>query len=284
MVNSTTSHNLHSDPDHNKPGVDLKWPASAIWRYGEPKILIIGAAEVMDALRRGIDDFRAVPTHAIFLLLIYPVVGFILFRLAFGYDVLPLIYPMAAGFALLGPVVAIGLYELSRRRELGFKDSAIHAFEVLRSPSIGAIARLGAVLAAIFLAWLFTANLIYAQIFGGAFPSSVGAFLDQVTSTPDGHQLIIVGHLVGLIFAAVVLVISIVSFPMLVDRADVSASTAVRTSIRAALENPLAVALWGFIVAVALVVGALPFLLGLAVVLPVLGHATWHLYRKLVEH
>ncbi len=268
---------------HAQPGVDLKWPASAIWRPGEPIVRSIGIADVKDALVKGIGDFRAMPSHAIFLCLVYPLVGFILYRMLFGYDMLPLLYPMTAGFALLGPVAAIGLYELSRRREQGLPVSVSQALEVLHTPSIGAIARLGLVLASIFLAWLYSAEVIYTQIFGIAVPSSLGTFFDQVTSTADGWQLIVVGNLVGFLFAALVLVISVVSFPMLVDRSDVSAATAVRTSIRASLENPVPVALWGMIVGAALLIGALPFFLGLTVVLPVLGHATWHLYRKLVE-
>ena len=266
-----------------QPGVDLRWPASAIWRPGEPKVLRITTSDVIDALTRGIDDFRAMPSHAIFLCFIYPLIGFLLYRILSGYDMLPLIYPLTAGFALLGPVAAIGLYELSRRRELGLDVSVTHAVDVLHSPSIGAIARLGFVLAALFFGWLYAAEVIYTQIMGDTIPASLGGFVEQVATTSAGQQLFIVGNAVGFLFAALVLVISVVSFPMLVDRADFGAATAVRTSIRAAIENPAPVALWGFIVALALLIGALPLFVGLAVVLPVLGHATWHLYRKLVE-
>jgi uncharacterized membrane protein len=110
---------------------------------------------------------------------------------------------------------------------------------------------------------------------------SPAEFFNQLTTTAQGSQLIVVGNVIGFLFACFVLVISVVSFPMLVDR-DVSAATAVRTSVRAAIENPIPVALWGLIVALGLLLGALPLLVGLAIVLPVLGHATWHLYRKLV--
>lgn len=263
------------------PGAELRWPASVLWRDGEPTIRKITTADVWDSLARGVDDFRAMPTHVFFACIIYPVVGIVLARLLFGYELLPLIYPMAAGFALLGPFVAIGLYELSRRRELGLDISPMRAFDVLHRPGIGAIWRLGLVLAAIFVGWLYTANLIHTQIFGGE-ASSPTQFWNQLTTTAKGTQLIIVGNIVGFVFALVVLMISVVSFPMLVDR-DVSAATAVRTSVRAAIENPGPVALWGLIVAIGLLLGAAPFLIGLAIVLPILGHATWHLYRKLVE-
>jgi uncharacterized membrane protein len=278
MANSKPKTNLTQHVLY--PGVELRWPASALWRDGEPTIRKITTGDVWDSLAKGVDDFRAMPTHVFFACIIYPVVGLILARLMFGYELLPLIYPMAAGFALLGPLVAIGLYELSRRRELGLDISPARAFDVLHRPGIGAIWRLGLLLAAIFVGWLYAANLIHSQIFGGE-ASSPRVFVNQLMTTAKGTQLIVVGNVIGFVFAALVLVISVVSFPMLVDR-DVSAGTAVRTSVRAAIENPIPVALWGLIVAVGLLLGALPFLLGLAIVLPILGHATWHLYRKLV--
>ena len=265
-----------------KPGVDLRWPASAIWRSGEPAVRSIGLSDLKEAVVKGIDDFNAMPTHAVFLGIIYAVFGLILFRLSFGYDVLPLVYPMLAGFILLGPFAAIALYELSRRREQGLDVSVEHLFEVFRSPSIGAITRLGFVLMAIFVAWLVAARTMYAQIMGGAEPASLGEFSRQILATPAGHQMILVGNTVGFVFALLVLVISVVSFPMLVDR-KVSAGTAVRTSVRAVAANPLTMAMWGLFVAVALVVGSLPLFFGLAVVFPVLGHATWHLYRRTVS-
>ena len=265
-----------------QPGVDLRWPASAIWRAGEPAVHRIGLADLKEAVAKGYDDFNAMPTHAIFLGIIYAVLGLILFRLAFGYDVLPLVYPILTGFLLVGPFAAIALYELSRRREQGLDFSLERLWDVFRSPSIGAITRLGLVLLAIFVAWLIAAQTMYAQIMGGAEPASLGEFARQVMTTPAGNELILVGNTVGFVFALLVLVISVVSFPMLVDR-KVSVGTAVRTSVRAVAANPLTMAVWGLFVAVALVIGSLPLFFGLAVVFPVLGHATWHLYRRTVS-
>ena len=278
MANSTT----HPDNTRssNGPGVEMRWPAAVLWRTDEPTVRKITTTDVWEALAQGFDDFRAIPTHAFFICLIYPVAGLVLYRLSFGYEMLPLLYPLVAGFALLGPFIAIGLYELSRRREQDPNVSPMRAFDVMHRPSFGAICRLGLLLAAIFVAWLYAANLIYLQIFGNAVPPPA-EFINQVTTTAKGTQLIIVGNVVGFLFAAFVLVISVVSFPMLVDR-NVSAATAVRTSVRAAIENPIPIALWGLIVAFSLLIGAMPLLVGLALVLPVLGHATWHLYRKLV--
>jgi uncharacterized membrane protein len=239
-------------------------------------------ADLKDALAKGLDDFYAMPTHAMFLCMIYPAIGLVLARLAFGYSILPLLYPMASGFALIGPVAALGLYELSRRREAGLDTSASHALDVVRSSSVGAIIVLGILLLTIFMIWVAVANAIYVANFGYAPPASIHAFARDVLTTRAGWTLIVVGNGVGLLFAALVLTISAVSFPLLLDR-DVGAAVALMTSIRAVIANPAAMAAWGLIVAALLVIGSLPAFLGLTVVMPVLGHATWHLYRKLVE-
>jgi uncharacterized membrane protein len=241
----------------------------------------IGLADLMQALRQGLDDFFAMPSHMIFLGLLYPIVGFVLFRLAFGYDVLPLLYPLATGFALMGPLAAVGLYELSRRREQGRDTHWTHIFDVRRSPSVGAIVALGVLLMLIFLGWLATAQGIYQSLFGVLAPSSITDFVHDVLTTDAGWKLIVFGNATGFVFALVVLVISVVSFPLLLDR-DVGAAVALWTSVRAVAANPFPMAVWGLIVAVLLLIGSLPFFFGLALVVPILGHATWHLYRKVV--
>ena len=238
--------------------------------------------DLKEALASGWSDFAAMPSHAVFLCLIYPIVGLILARLTFGYDVLSLLFPLAAGFALVGPFAAMGFYELSRRREQGLQVSWADAFDVLRSRSRGAIAALGALLLAIFVVWIAVAQAIYIANFGDTPAASISDFIHQIFTTPAGWRLIIVGNGVGFLFACVVLTISVVSFPLLLDR-DIGAIEAVLTSARAVAANPVPMAIWGLIVAVLLVIGSLPFFLGLAVVVPVLGHATWHLYRKVVE-
>jgi len=247
----------------------------------EPIVRRIGVADLKRALALGIEDFKAMPSHAFFIVLIYPVLGLVLARLTFGYDVLPLLFPIMSGFALVGPFAAVGLYELSRRRERGRELSWTHVSRVLRSPAIGSIVALGVLLLVIFLLWLAAAQGLYRAVFGGSAPASVPAFLHDVFTTREGWILIALGNVVGLVFSAAVLAISVVSFPLLLDR-NVSAATAVRTSIRAVAANPGVMALWGAIVAVCLILGFLPLFLGLAVALPVLGHSTWHLYRRVV--
>ncbi len=241
----------------------------------------IGVADLWDALRRGLADFEANRTDIIFLCVIYPVIGLILGRLASGYGLLPLLFPLASGFALVGPFAAVGLNEISRRREQGSDVRWVDAFGVLRSPSIGAILLLGLMLIALFLLWLVVAQIIYVVTFGPQPPTSVASFIDEVFTTNAGWTMIVVGIGAGFLFALLVLAVSVVSFPLLLDR-NAGIGTAISTSVRAVSANPGVMALWGLIVACGLVIGSVPLFVGLVVVLPVLGHATWHLYRKVV--
>ena len=259
--------------------VDIILPADAALEL--PEVRSIGPKDLKEALAKGLEDFWAMPTHVVFLSLIYPIAGLAIGRATLGYDIIPLLYPLAAGFALIGPFAAIGLYELSRRREMGLDTSWKHAFDVRHSPSFRAIVIVGLLLLAIFGVWLAVAHAIYVANFGYREPASLPAFAHNVLTTPAGHNLIILGNAVGFLFAVLAFSLSVVSFPLLLDR-NVGAAVAIITSVRTILRNPATMALWGLIVAFGLVIGFLPFFLGLAVVMPVLGHATWHLYRKVV--
>jgi uncharacterized membrane protein len=246
-----------------------------------PRVRRIDLADLKDVLAKGISDFAAYRTDVMFLWVIYPLAGLLLAWLAFGYELLPLVFPLASGFALIGPVAAVGLYEISRRREQGVDITWADAFGVVRAPAFGAILVLGVILLAIFLLWLAAAQGIYWMTLGPEPPASVGAFVRDVFTTPEGWALIFVGVGVGGLFAVLVLTISVVSFPLLLDR-PVGLYAAVATSVRAVATNPGPMIVWGLIVAVALAIGTIPLLLGLIIVMPVLGHATWHLYRKVV--
>lgn len=241
----------------------------------------ISMREATDALREGLADFRRKPSHYAFLVVVYPVIGLALFTWATRGNALQLIYPLVTGFALLGPLAAIGLYEISRRLEQGRDASWEHAFEVLRSPAFPAILRLGALLLAIFVAWLMSAQAIYALTLGNVEYQSLGALLRAALTTPGGWALIVLGNGVGALFALLVLCTTVISFPLMLDR-KVGVATAIRASTDAVSYSPSTMIGWGVLVAGLLFLGALPGLVGLIVVLPVLGHATWHLYRKVV--
>jgi uncharacterized membrane protein len=246
-----------------------------------PTVRRIGATDIGDALAKGFKDFGACRTDVVFLCLIYPIAGLIISRMAFDYGMVALIFPMIAGFALIAPLFGVGLYEMSRRRELGIARGWTDAFAVVRSPAIGAIIVMGLLLLALFCLWLFAANFIYTVTLGPDAPVSAAAFARDALTTPEGWTMVGVGVGVGFLFALAVLIISVVSFPLLLDR-NVGVGTAIATSVRAVRANPGPMAMWGVIIAASLIVGAIPLLVGLAVVLPVLGHATWHLYRKVV--
>jgi uncharacterized membrane protein len=254
--------------------VDLDMP--------RPEVRRIAVADLKDVLINGLKDFAAYRTDVIFICLIYPLAGLVLARFTLSYGALPLLFPLVSGFALIGPFAAAGLYEMSRRQERGMPVTWIDAFGVFGSPSIVAIIKLGLLLTGIFLLWLAAAMMIYRLTLGPAMPTSVSSFVADVFTTTAGWTLIGVGVGVGFLFALVALAISVVSFPLLLDR-HASISTAVWTSVRAVLLNPVPMLAWGLIVAGSLVLGAIPLLLGLIVVMPVLGHATWHLYRKVVR-
>ncbi len=241
----------------------------------------ITTADVTDALSRGIQDFRAIPTHSIFLGVLYALVVLIAVRVAFNSELYPMIFPIIAGFAILGPVAGIGLYELSRRRETGMETRWWHMFSVLQSPAIGSILGLGIVLMAVFFTWLAVASFLVHLTVGAGIEDTFNSFMSRVFGTSAGFALIIIGNVVGALFALLAFGISVIAFPLILDR-HVDMITAALTSIQAVFTNPVPMMLWATIVVAALLFGALPLLLGLAIALPILGHATWHLYRKVM--
>ena len=256
-------------------------PSASVGHMAQPIVRRIKVADLKDVLAGGFRDFGAQRTDVVFLCAFYPVIGLLFASMAAGHAMLPLLFPLVSGFALLGPIAGVGLNEMSRRRELGISEGWTDVFRVLHSPSIGAIVLLGAVLSGLFLAWLMTAYALYDLTLGPQAPASFAAFAHDVFQTAAGHRLIVTGVAAGFIFASIVLVISVVAFPLLLDR-EVGVEVAVRTSLRAVRANPVPMAVWGLIIAASLMIGSIPLLLGLVIALPVLGHASWHLYRKMV--
>ena len=256
-------------------------PAQRAAARVEPTVRRIEAADLWDSLRKGVSDFGAARDDVVFIAIIYPLAGLMLAAVAMRYELLPMVFPLLSGFALVGPLAAVGLSEISRRREAGQEISWMDAGRVFGSPAIGTILQLGLILIALFVLWLGCAYAISLVAFGDGPPATVEGFLRQVFATGEGWRMAAIGIGVGFLFAVAAFAVSVVSFPLLLDRhADLD--VAIRTSLKVVAQNPATMALWGVIVAAALAIGSLPALMGLIVVVPVLGHATWHLYRKAV--
>jgi len=248
----------------------------------EPRVRHIVEGDLNWALAEGWKDFKAKRGDLIVLALIYPIVGLLAAAAAFDEQILPLFFPVVAGLSILGPAVASGFYELARRREAGLDSNWLHFIDPLKGRSRFPLALLTGVLGVLFLAWLLAAALIYLSTVGAEHPVGFSGFAHALFGTPRGWALIVVGNLVGLVFAAVTVTLSLVSFPLVVDK-PVSAGAAMAASIRAVRANPALAASWGLRVAVLLILGSIPLFIGLAIVLPVLGYATWHLYTRLID-
>jgi uncharacterized membrane protein len=234
------------------------------------------------SLRQGYDDFGELRGDLVFAGLIYTLIGLAAVVMTTSRPLMPFFFPVVAGIALLGPVTAVGFYELARQREKGKDVHWFNFLDVRKRPSLDDMGMVAGLLLVIFLGWLLVAGALYALIFGWATPTSIGGFLSAVLTTPRGWALIVAGALVGAIFGWFVLALSVVSLPMLVD-CDVSAAEAVSASWRAAHANKGEMIRWGILVAALLVLGSIPLFVGLAFVLPWLGYSTWHLYTRMID-
>jgi uncharacterized membrane protein len=242
----------------------------------------IGFDAIGASLREGWADFMARPTTGIFLIVVYPLIGLILYRYAFNEALLPLLFPIASGFALIGPIAAVGLYEISRRREHKEAVDGVDAYGAVSGEQIVPALLVGFLLLIIYAAWIGVAEAIYGATMGNYVPAGIGDLLARVFTTPEGWALLVVGCGVGFLFALVVLAIGAISLPAIFDR-KIGAAEAVALSVRAFVTNPGPMLGWGLVVAAGLVLGSIPAFLGLMIVLPLFGHATFHLYRRLVR-
>jgi uncharacterized membrane protein len=234
------------------------------------------------ALRAGLDDFREMRGDIVFAGLIYTLIGIAAVVMTTNGPLIPFFFPIVAGVGLLGPVAAVGFYELARRREDGLESGWRHFLDVRKRPSADDIGIVAGLLLGVFALWLIAAGILYVALFGWATPTAIADFLTMIFTTPRGWALIILGLGIGALFGWVVLALSVASLPLLVD-CDLTASDAVSASWRAAHANKPQMIRWGLTVAGLLVLGSIPLFVGLAFVLPWLGYSTWHLYTRLVD-
>ena len=247
-----------------------------------PAIRSITVDDITASLREGADDFRAMPGFGMAIGAVFAAGGIAMLWLAWSLDMVVLVFPMLAGFALVGPFAAMGLYEASRRRDAGQTVQLSDIFAVRRATTSVNIFFLGFILMFALFVWLRVALLIFA-LFYGLSGVTLEALLYDVFSTTRGFTFLLVGNAVGAAFAFVVFSITVVSFPYMLER-DVDPVTAVALSVSAVAKNFMPLAGWALFIGVALAVSWAPFFLGLIVVLPVLGHATWRLYRRMIVH
>lgn len=245
------------------------------------KIRQITLKDLTQSLREGYADYNAKPSSIPLLILFYSLFALVFTLFAFGQDLRYLAFPMVAGFTLIGPIVAIAFFEMSRRREQGRELRWRAAFHFIHTSSFAPILGLTLLMSVLYLTWLYMAELIFFGLFESTMPVSTADFIDQLFNTRHGGALIAYGNFVGLLFAFAAIAFSVVAFPLVLDK-PVTSFTAINVSIRAFMSNTLVLSVWGAIVVALMALGAALFFIGLAVTLPVLGHATWHLYRKLV--
>ena len=247
----------------------------------DPVVRPVAATDIAEALVEGLRDFQALPLYGLCFGALYAGGGIAIMLCLTAFGMVYLVYPLAAGFALIGPFVAIGLYEVSRRRERGEPVSFGAIWSAIRARS--EIGWMAFVTLFVFVIWMYQVRLLIALLLGlHASFSSLQEFMTVVLTTNEGLLFLVIGNAVGAALSLILFSLTVVSFPLLLDR-NVGVPVAIATSVRAILKNPGTMILWGLIVAAGLAFGSLPFFFGLAVVMPVLGHATWHLYRRVVE-
>ena len=246
-----------------------------------PKVQTINTGDIVDSLEKGLRDFAAAPLYGLFFGGIYAFGGMLIVLAASALDLGYISYPLAVGFALIGPFVAVGLYEVSRRREKGEPlgwSSVLGVVVAQRRRETGWMAF---VTLFVLIMWMYQVRILIALFIGLRAPTSLDGFIQVVLGTPEGLMFLAVGHLIGAFMALVLFSLTVVSFPLLLDR-EVDFVTAMITSVRTVFTNPVPMIGWAFVLMVVLMIAIGPFFLGLFVALPILGHTTWHLYRKLV--
>jgi uncharacterized membrane protein len=246
----------------------------------DPVVRQIAAADIAEAVGKGLRDFQAVPLYGLAFGAFYAAGGIAILLCLTAFGMVYLAYPLAAGFALIGPFVAIGLYEVSRRREEGRPISVGAIWATVRSRT--EIGWMAFVTLFVFVIWMYQVRLLIALLLGlNASFASLHEFITVVLTTNEGLLFLAIGNAVGAALSLILFSLTVVSFPLLLDR-DVDFVTAMITSVRAVVTSPLPMISWAALIVILLAVSAMPYFLGLIVTLPVLGHATWHLYRRII--
>jgi uncharacterized membrane protein len=246
----------------------------------EPAVLRIGRADVVEAVAAGLRDFQRAPLYGLATGALFAGGGALIVLSLARLGTPWLAYPLAAGFAMLGPFAALALYEVSRRLETGRPLSPAGILAAVRGRR--EIAWMAFVTLFVFIMWMYQVRLLIALFLGvSASFTDIDSFLAAVLGTPQGLLFLTAGNVIGAALSLVLFSLTVVSFPLLLDR-DVDFVTAMITSVRAVVANPRVMVVWAAIVTITLVVSMVPMFIGLVVTLPVLGHATWHLYRRVV--
>ena len=235
------------------------------------------AKDIWEVLVLGFGDLRQARTDALAIAIIYPISGVFLASVIVIHAFLPFVFPICAGFALIGPMATLWFAAVSRQRER--KDAS--AISVFTPDRLIPIQHLCVIAIMLFVVWNVTAGIIYGLTLGSSNADPNGEFFQRVMDTQAGWTLIAEGCATGAVFAVLSLAVFFISFPLVLDR-PITATQAIGISIKAMLHNPIFVLGWGAVVVAGLLGGAIPAMLGIVITLPVLGHASWHLYRRIV--
>lgn len=247
-----------------------------------PKARRVEVNDIAESVRLGLEDFKAAPIYGLAVGAVIGLIGLVIVASIAWLDASWLIYPVAIGFPLVGPFLAVGLYEVSRRRARGQDVTWADVWATIWAQRRREISWMAFVMLFVFWVWMYQIRLLIALFLGSKSFSTLDKFVTVVTTTPEGWMFLVVGHLVGAALALALFSITVVSIPLLLER-EVDFVTALITSIQAVFLNPPVMLGWGLLVTGMVILGSLPLFAGLVLVIPILGHATWHLYTKAVE-
>lgn len=246
-----------------------------------PEVRTLTVADIRLSLAQGAADFARSSGIGLAIALVFVMIGLAVSTSLLVLHAPWLIYPFAIGFPLIGPFAAVGFYEVSRQMESGRKPTLGEVLKVIWAQRRREVSWMAFVMLFVFWVWMYQIRLLMALILGRMSYATLDRFADLVLTTKEGWVFLAIGHIEGAALALVLFSITVISIPILLDR-DIDFVTAMLTSIRVVLASPLVMLGWGLAVTVAVLAACVPFFLGLLVVLPVLGHATWHLYRRAV--